>query len=109
MHDRQPLFVRLSDGGVRNAYTLRVTNKTNDLMLLALSIEGLPEGATASIANQETDMLRLRPGQVASRRIFVTAPRGAAPKGQTPVAFALVDPETGVAMQSAESYFWGPK
>ena len=107
LHDRQPLFVRLSDGGVRNAYTLRVTNKTNDVMIAALRLDGLAASVETTIANHETTTLRLAPGQVISRRIFVVAPRDAIPQGRTPVAFSLVDPETGAELKRAESYFWG--
>ena len=28
LRDRAPLFVRLSDGGVRNGYTIKIVNKT---------------------------------------------------------------------------------
>ena len=28
IHDRNPLFVRLSDGAVRNGYAIRILNKT---------------------------------------------------------------------------------
>ena len=27
IHDRNPMFVRLSDGAIRNAYTMRILNK----------------------------------------------------------------------------------
>jgi polyferredoxin len=27
LHERNPLFVRLSDGSIRNAYTVRLLNK----------------------------------------------------------------------------------
>ena len=27
IHDRNPMFVRLSDGAVRNGYTIRIVNK----------------------------------------------------------------------------------
>ncbi len=30
MEDRNPLFVRLSDGGMRNGYTLKILNKTHE-------------------------------------------------------------------------------
>ena len=29
LHDRNPLFVRLSDGSLRNAYTVRILNKAS--------------------------------------------------------------------------------
>ncbi|MEM7524225.1 MAG: 4Fe-4S dicluster domain-containing protein [Pseudomonadota bacterium] len=109
LHDRQPLFVRLTDGSVRNAYTLRVTNKTNDAMTLELVVDGLPPAVQTSIRNQDGPRLELAPGAVASKRVFLVAPRGAVPLGQTPVTFMLVDPATGAATQTAESYFWGPK
>jgi len=107
LHDRQPLFVRLSDGGVRNAYTLRVTNKSNEVMRAELTLDGLSAAVETTIANHETSTLRLAPGQVISRRIFVVAPRGAIPEGQTPVVFSLTDVESGAELQRAESYFWG--
>ena len=28
LHDRNPLYVQLSDGGLRNGYTVKVLNKT---------------------------------------------------------------------------------
>ena len=42
MHDRNPLFVRLSDGSIRNGYTIRVANKNLDARRYALAVEGLP-------------------------------------------------------------------
>ena len=42
--DRQPVFVRLSDGGVRNTYTIRVSNKLRadlDIRLAVTGVEGL--------------------------------------------------------------------
>jgi cytochrome c oxidase accessory protein FixG len=44
LHDRNPLFVRLSDGSIRNGFTMRVTNKANEARDLIVSVEGL-EGA----------------------------------------------------------------
>ena len=38
LHDRNPLFVTLSDGSVRNAYTVRFLNKRNDLRVFELSV-----------------------------------------------------------------------
>ena len=41
LHERNPLFVRLSDGGVRNDYTVRILNKGAQ-RAFTLAIEGLP-------------------------------------------------------------------
>ncbi len=39
LRDRAPLYVRLADGGVRNAYTLKIANKTRDAGTLTLALE----------------------------------------------------------------------
>ena len=42
LHERNPLFVQLSDGGVRNDYTVRILNKGADRSF-ALDVSGLPD------------------------------------------------------------------
>jgi cytochrome c oxidase accessory protein FixG len=39
LHDRQPLFVKLSDGSIRNKYELKVMNKTDKDMQVNISFE----------------------------------------------------------------------
>ncbi len=43
IHDRNPLFVQLSDGHVRNSYTIKILNKTHDDRYYALSVNNLPD------------------------------------------------------------------
>jgi cytochrome c oxidase accessory protein FixG len=45
LHERNPLFVTLSDGSVRNDYTLRLLNKSSTAKSFLVEIAGLP-GAT---------------------------------------------------------------
>ena len=40
---RQPLFTRLSDGRIENAYQIKINNKTGHTLGLAFSINGLPD------------------------------------------------------------------
>jgi cytochrome c oxidase accessory protein FixG len=51
LHDRNPVFVGLSDGSVRNAYTVRLLNKRNYERNVALGIEGLPACASKRSAS----------------------------------------------------------
>ena len=51
-HDRDPLAVRLSDGSVRNAYTLRLLNKSTSPQHYTLGVEGLD--ATMTIVGNES-------------------------------------------------------
>ena len=48
LHDRNPLTVRLSDGGVRNAYTIRISNMKPETRRFALDIVGV-QGAQVEV------------------------------------------------------------
>jgi cytochrome c oxidase accessory protein FixG len=43
LHDRAPLFVRLAGGEVRNAYTIKLANKTSAPAEFELGVAGLPD------------------------------------------------------------------
>jgi cytochrome c oxidase accessory protein FixG len=53
--DRSPLYVRLSDGSVRNAFTIRVLNKRAVARDYVLTVTGLP-GARLTIAGQDREV-----------------------------------------------------
>jgi polyferredoxin len=39
LHDRQPLFVQLSDGSIRNKYELKIMNKTHQSIIVDVNFE----------------------------------------------------------------------
>ncbi|WP_245452569.1 copper-translocating P-type ATPase [Bradyrhizobium sp. C9] len=43
LHDRNPMAVRLSDGSVRNAYTVRLLNRRDFDRVIAIDIDGPPK------------------------------------------------------------------
>ncbi|MCB1821737.1 MAG: cytochrome c oxidase accessory protein CcoG [Candidatus Competibacteraceae bacterium] len=49
---RQPLYTQLSDGGIRNAYEIKLNNKLTAPMTVSIRIEGLP-GATLDMSGME--------------------------------------------------------
>ncbi|MEM1401357.1 MAG: FixG Ig-like domain-containing protein, partial [Pseudomonadota bacterium] len=51
IRDRNPLFVTLSDGSIRNGYQIRLLNKKREPVGVTLSVEGL-EGALLSVVGQ---------------------------------------------------------
>jgi cytochrome c oxidase accessory protein FixG len=77
LHDRNPLFVTLSDGGIRNGYTIKILNKTRAVQQYDLALDGIA-GATLTVLGQESEgaraQLTARPDTVATYRVFVTAP-----------------------------------
>jgi len=58
---RQPLFVVLSDGHIRNRYQIHITNKTIEEQSYHIAVQGLPEKAL-DIGGDMTDV-KVRPGK----------------------------------------------
>jgi cytochrome c oxidase accessory protein FixG len=113
IHDRAPTFVRLSDGGVRNGYTLKIVNKTREAPTLALVLEG-PAGLRLTVHDPvENDaegrpLLAARPDGLAQYRVFVTALPGLDLPESAPITFRLVDAGGRIAARE-HSIFLGPR
>jgi cytochrome c oxidase accessory protein FixG len=112
LRDRAPLFVRLSDGSIRNGYTIKIVNKTREQAALALDLRA-PEGIRMVVQDVEDDaqgrpLLTRRADGIAQYRVFLTAPHGMRLPEDTPVTFRLVDAQ-GRAVASQSSNFLGPK
>ena len=54
LRDRNPLYVRLSDGSVRNGYTVKILNKLYETRRFKLEVEGLPQPQMSIIGVDET-------------------------------------------------------
>lgn len=78
IHDRNPVFVTLSDGSVRNAYTIRLLNKELQPRKFSLSVSGL-EGARLEVVGadhgEQNHLIDIGPDQTREVRVLVTAPR----------------------------------
>jgi len=74
--DRNPFFVRLSSGDIRNGYTVKILNKLHEPRTFRVDLSGLP-GATMRIAgNPEGNQLVDVPTDVLREiRIFVVVPK----------------------------------
>lgn len=95
--DRNPNFVQLSDGSVRNGYTLKVINKANDPRALELVIEGDPEIGIRILGAPEDAPLRMDVESDRTRDflIYLTLPRSAIDGPREQIVFWVVDPQTG--------------
>jgi cytochrome c oxidase accessory protein FixG len=89
IHDRSPLFVRLTDGSIRNAYTIRIVNKADHARDFEIAVEGLPN-ARVSLAGGEAPTLRVERDRTLEARVLVTVPRGHR-VDSTPVTFRILD------------------
>lgn len=75
IHDRNPLFVTLSDGSIRNTYTVRIINKTHEDHVFSLKVGGMEAGSVAVVGagNPAPDDLHVLADSVASFRVMITA------------------------------------
>ena len=76
LHDRNPLFVKLSDGGVRNGYTVKLLNKLYQPRAFNLRVEGLQE-AELNIVGHEGGVVPVPPDKLASVTLYVTLTKDA--------------------------------
>jgi len=104
LHDRNPVAVKLSDGSIRNAYTMRLLNKRGFDRIIAIDVDG-PVNATMHIVGvdsvtQDRPMIVLGRDQTSELRVLVTAPADRNTEKSVPVRFRITDiglGETAVA------------
>jgi cytochrome c oxidase accessory protein FixG len=111
LHDRNPLFVRLSDGSLRNAYTLRILNKSLEPTTFVLSVDGLTNADIDVIGSGNLlnghPLVTVGPDQSREVRVLVTEREALAPGASIPIVFSIV-PKTGGHTASAGDHFFGP-
>ena len=111
IHERNPLFVALSDGSIRNGYTVKILNMTRVPRVFTLAVQGA-EGAEIRVVGQEAAtgrmaVLSAAPDGVAQYRVYLTLPRAAGAGDSKPIAFVLTDAASGEAAVR-ETVFRGP-
>ena len=111
MHDRNPIFVTLSDGSIRNVYTVRVLNPKGYERQFKLSLDGLPQGKLAVMGEAPGDAggvpVVAPPDQTLELRVTVTTPPDAQLPQSTPIQMVLTDVKTGETVKKAD-YFKAP-
>ena len=103
VHERQPLFVRLSDGSVQNKYTIKVLNKTKHPIRLNFHVEGL-EGAKLHGLTAMT----VEPGEVIPVTALVKVPEDKLPTELVPIIFVGTVKNSDLTVKY-KSMFMGPK
>ena len=112
LRDRNPVYVKLSDGGVRNGYTVKLLNKLYEPRSFSIGVAGLP-GAKLSVIGHEdekTPVVEVPPDNLQAIRLYVTLDKAALTALGVPVAdfsFVVTDRESG-ASTAHEATFRGP-
>lgn len=89
LRDRNPLFVQLSDGTIRNGYDIKILNKSHEDRQYRLAVRGIDRLAVRiqGVGNITADALPVYADSVGHFRVFVTAPKPA--KKRMDVTFYL--------------------
>lgn len=108
IQDRAPLYVTMSDGSIRNAYTLRITNKRHLSEEFRLAVDSRLPLAVAVQGQDGPQRLLAHAGTLANARVFLTLPARQAdgPMRHGDVTFRLVDAE-GRTVATAHAQFHG--
>jgi cytochrome c oxidase accessory protein FixG len=104
-HDRNPLSVTLSDGSIRNGYTVKLANRRHEARTFALSLRSdVPLALT--VQGEEANAILVEPDKLREVRMFLTAAPGDAPEGDLPVELWITDVRSGDRAR-AETFFVG--
>lgn len=113
LRDRNPLFVQLSSGDIRNGYTVKIMNKSTSDQKYSIDFKGIEgfnlrsDGLTEftdtglPVVNVERDKLR-------SLKFYISAPLQQLTESSIDVTFAVKELESG-AVDIQSTTFKGPK
>jgi cytochrome c oxidase accessory protein FixG len=103
--ERQPLFVRMSDGSIQNKYTFKVLNKTDNDLAVIVKTEGGIKGQ--ELIGNETPKV-IAHGRASSFTIFVKAPEENIQKEITPIEFRVENAENPSMAAEYTTMFTAP-
>ncbi|MCF6217203.1 MAG: cytochrome c oxidase accessory protein CcoG [Gammaproteobacteria bacterium] len=104
VHERQPLFVKMSDGSIQNSYTIKILNKLPEPLDVKVTVDGVEGADIIGLP----DILTLQSAKVVPYTIRIRAMQNGIPGENVPVYFkveALNDPTIN---EEYESFFVGP-
>ena len=109
IHDRNPMYVRLSDGAVRNGYTIRIVNKRLKKREFIIGIDGLPATLIDFVGMPPRadgrQLVEVGPDQTRELRVTVTDYSTKPPAPSTRIVFKLIDGETGETAEMRDHFF----
>jgi cytochrome c oxidase accessory protein FixG len=95
LHDRNPQYVKLSDGSIRNGYMLKLLNMIPEPRTIIVTLEGLP-GANMTIAGSDQSedrsfAIMVEPDRTKAVKLFIRQPPEFAGRAQQSFKFVVED------------------
>jgi len=111
-HNRNPLYVALSDGHVRNDMTVHLSNKGGVPRTFALTLQGLDRARISAVGVEPAAdgrlLVEVEPDRVRDLRVAVTTPGDATKAENTPFTIVATDVANGEVLTVGE-HFFAPK
>jgi cytochrome c oxidase accessory protein FixG len=104
--ERQPLFVKMSDGSIQNKYELKILNKTAQDLFVTVTTEG---GVKDQVVIGAEKPLLTHHGRGTSFTVFVRAPGENVKREVTPLEFRIQGVEDPLIAAEYKTRFNGPK
>ena len=115
LRDRNPVFVRLADGSIRNGYELKVLNKQHAERTFTITVEGLAQARLFNPATRQDGAVDVTvpADSVGSLKLYVALPAsevssGVLENGSASVDFVVRHRETGTRVVESMP-FRGPR
>lgn len=105
LHERSPLFVTQSDGSILNRYELKILNKLDHDVDIAVAVSGIDGMVLSAIDN----VIKAAPGHVKSHTVYVTVPAEKIDEERTPITFIVTNKSAPDDMAKYESMFMAPE
>jgi len=104
--ERQPLYVRMSDGSIQNKYTFKVLNKTGEDLFVKVGSE---HGVAGQVIVGAEQPLRVIHGKATSFTIFVKAPEENIKEEVTKIEFSVENTEDPTMRAEYTTMFNAPQ
>lgn len=97
LHDRNPQYVVLSDGAIRNGYTVKLLNKIAQPRAVTVSLDGLPGGEMSVVGMDHAEgravAIALEPDRLKTLKVYVRQPRDLIDGRKQSFRFVVADVE----------------
>ena len=94
LHVRAPLYTQAAEGGIRNGYTLRFSNKLSQPTDFVLEVSGIKGAVMTSVVAKRLPDGRLGvqvdPDATLEVPVYVATPPDANPRASTPITFTAI-------------------
>ena len=105
VHERQPLFMRMSDGSIQNKYTIKAVNKTEQDIQAEISVEGIKG---LRLADEESRNVTLKAGKLIPFNLFLRADMENLREQNTPIRIKIKQTGDAGIELNYESVFIAP-